>query len=119
TAAFLTFVFDDLAFTVAGGACGTGLHRTQNCLLVTDYRTAAVACRTGFRTAVTFGAAAVTVVAGDVFLEFEFLFYPGRDFFQGQSYLYAKVASAMTPLLGTAAASESAEASESASPASE
>ena len=115
-AAGRTFVLDDFTFAATLGTYGLSLHHAEDTLLGAGYASRTVTGRTGFYASVAFSSCSVAVTALHVFLEFEFLFYTGRDFLQVQFYLYPQVGAAELALTGLATAaskaSESAVASE-------
>ena len=89
TGTFLTFILDNFAFAATGRTGGACLHRSENGLLVADYRTATFTGRTGFRAAVSLCTGSVTVAAGYILFQFEFLLYSGRNLLEVQLHLNA------------------------------
>ena len=109
-AALAALVLDDFPFASAAWAGGLRLHHAEHALARADDVARAVAVGARLGAAALLGARAVTVGAGDVLLDFEFLLRSGGDFLKGELHLHAQVAAAIDAFRLTAAASETASA---------
>ena len=91
TVTFLTFVFDDFSFTTTLRTYSLCLHHTEDALLSAGYTTCSMTCRTSFCSSFAFCTCTMTMSTLNIFLQFEFLFYTSRNFFQIQFYFYAQI----------------------------
>ena len=94
--AFATFVLDDSAFAVAGGAHLLRLHHAEHASSGSQYVSRTLASATSFRRRASGTSAAVASIAGYVLANFELLGYACGNLAQRKLHLEAQIATLET-----------------------
>ena len=107
---FVAFVLDDSTFSVARRTFSLSLHHAEHRANGLYHIALSVTIRTGFRATTSFGTSSVTMLAGDVFPDFEFLGNAVGNLVERKTHFQPKVG---TTILGVTSSATTTEASES------